>query len=182
MSSLVVKLGGHALDSLDPRAQVLVDLASDVAALRAAGTDVVIVHGGGPQIAQLLLDAWAWRAASTRDCGSPTPTTMGYVAMALSLVNLHVVAALNQAGLHASGCRAPTDRLLRSASLGEPWDRAGAAPKVQGDVIEALWSDGFTPVVSSVAARRQRRTAELQRGLGRGRGRGRPRRRPRSCS
>jgi len=150
MSSLVVKLGGHTLDSLDPRAQVLVDLASDVAALRAVGTDVVIVHGGGPQIAQLLSNV-GLESRFHEGLRITDPTTMGYVAMALSLVNLHVVAAFNQAGLHSIGLSGADGSVLRSASLGEPWDRAGSAPKVQGDVIEALWKDGFTPVMSSVA-------------------------------
>ena len=54
MSHVVVKLGGHALDSLSPRSAVLVDLAQDIEKLRASGTDVVVVHGGGPQIAELL--------------------------------------------------------------------------------------------------------------------------------
>ena len=37
MTSLVVKIGGHALDSLRPTSPVLVGLASDIARLQAAG-------------------------------------------------------------------------------------------------------------------------------------------------
>ena len=49
--SYVVKLGGHALDSLSPHSPVLAALASDLSQLAA---NSLVVHGGGPQIADLL--------------------------------------------------------------------------------------------------------------------------------
>jgi acetylglutamate kinase len=125
MSALVVKLGGHTLDSLAPNAQVLVDLANDVAALRSKGTEVVIVHGGGPQISQLLATVGV-ESRFHEGLRITDSTTMGYVAMALGQV-------------------------LHSTSLGTPWNRAGTAPKVQADLIETLWRDGFTVVLSPVA-------------------------------
>jgi acetylglutamate kinase len=150
MSTLVVKLGGHTLDSLAPNAQVLVDLASDVATLRSTGTDVVIVHGGGPQISQLLATVGV-ESRFHEGLRVTDPTTMEYVAMALSQVNLHVVAALNQAGLQSIGLSGADGSVLRSTALGNPWDRAGTAPKVQADVIETLLRDGFTVVLSPIA-------------------------------
>lgn len=150
MSCLVVKVGGHALDTLEPGSPVLVDLAEDVSYERANGTDVVIVHGGGPQIRDLLarigLESRFHDGLRVTDV-----TTMGYVAMALSHVNLLVTAALNHAGLAAVGLSGADATLLWSTSLGEPWQRAGSLPLVQTGVIEALWARGLTPVVSSVA-------------------------------
>jgi acetylglutamate kinase len=150
MSAVVVKLGGHALDSLEPPSPVLRDLASDVLELRAAGTSVVVVHGGGPQIAALL--ATAGVASRFEDGLRITDEeTMSYVAMALSEVNLRIVAALNEAGLDALGLSGVDGSLLRARSLGEPWQRAGSAPKVRAELIESLWGIGVTPVMSSVA-------------------------------
>ncbi len=150
MTRLVVKLGGHALDSLSPRSAVLVDLARDVQDLRAVGTDVVLVHGGGPQIAELLASVGV--ASRFQDGLRVTdPLSMEYVAMALSRVNLHLCAALNQAGLASAGLSGVDAGLFSATSLGSPWDRAGGAPKVRCEVVAALWAAGLTPIVSSVA-------------------------------
>jgi acetylglutamate kinase len=147
---VVVKLGGHALDSLVASSTVLIDLARDVAQLREDNVNVVVVHGGGPQIAELL--ARVGLASTFKDGLRVTNAeTMHYVAMALSDVNVHVVAALNDAGLASVGICGSDATLLRSASVGDPYDRVGYAPLVNRSVIDALWSAGLTPVVSPVA-------------------------------
>ena len=150
MTVVVVKLGGHALDSLAADSPVLADLANDVVALREAGTDVVVVHGGGPQIAQLLDTA----GLESRFCEGLRITdvaTMAYVAMALSYVNVRIVAALNHAGLACAGLTGADATLARASSLGAPWDRAGASPAIDVRLIESLWRAGVTPVLCSVA-------------------------------
>lgn len=148
--TLVVKVGGHALDDLSATSAVLSDLASDVARLRETGESVVIVHGGGPQIADLL--AMAGRESRFVDGLRVTDeATMAFVSMALADVNLRVVAALNQAGLAAVGLTGADASLLVSSSLGEPWLRAGGAPSVRLDVVLALVEAGFVPVICSLA-------------------------------
>ena len=77
--------------------------------------------------------------------------TMRYVMMALAEVNVRVVAALNDAGLASVGLCGSDASLLRSESVGEPHDRVGDTPLVNHAVLDALWSAGFTPVVSPVA-------------------------------
>jgi acetylglutamate kinase len=147
---LVVKLGGHALDVLSARSTVLVDLAQDVSQLRALGTDVVVVHGGGPQIAELLalvgLESRFHEGLRITD-----RQTMTYTAMALGEVNLLITAALNQAGLASVGISGADATMICATALGEPWDRAGELPKVRDDVVSNLWSAGLTPIVSPVA-------------------------------
>lgn len=150
MISYVVKIGGHALDSLSPRSEVLVALASDVAALRSESTNVVIVHGGGPQIASLL-DAVGLTSHFHEGLRITDQTTMEYVAMALSQVNLHLVAALNQAGLASVGLSGADSSTFTASPLGAPWGRVGASPKVDPGLIEMLWKGVVTPVVSSIA-------------------------------
>jgi acetylglutamate kinase len=150
MSVVVVKLGGHALDSLDPTSTVLTELAEDVQQLRSDDVNVVVVHGGGPQIAHLLRRVGI--ESAFKDGLRITSTeTMQYVLMALSDVNVRIVAALNEAGLASVGLCGADASLLRSESWGEPFDRAGQAPVVNRAIIDALWSAGFIPVVSPVA-------------------------------
>ena len=150
MTSLVVKLGGHALDSLSPTSPVLIDLALDVAELIAHDTRVVVVHGGGPQIASLLSEVGV--ESDFRDGLRVTDAhTMRYVAMALSQVNLLVVMGLNRSGLSSIGLSGPDGVVLTATADEAPGDHLGLSPKVHADVITTLWRAGFTPVMTSIA-------------------------------
>jgi acetylglutamate kinase len=150
MNNYVVKLGGHSLDSLSVRSGVLVSLASDVMALRDESTNVVIVHGGGPQIT-LLLDAVRVASRFHEGLRITDEATMEYVAMALGQVNLHLVAALNHAGLASAGLSGADGTTFSTSAIGAPWGRVGASPKVDAGLIEALWHASVTPVMSSIA-------------------------------
>ncbi|MGH9020156.1 MAG: acetylglutamate kinase [Acidimicrobiales bacterium] len=150
MSRVVVKIGGHALDRLDAGSAVLADLATDVAELRGRGDDVACVHGGGPQISALLaerglVDRFHDGLRITDDA------TMEVVAIALSWVNLAVVAAFGRAGVLGAGVSGADGATLTATSLGAPWGRVGATPDVNPALIELLWAGGVTPVVSPVA-------------------------------
>jgi acetylglutamate kinase len=150
MSTYVVKVGGHALDSLEPDSKELATLAGDVATLWDQGTSVVVVHGGGPQI-QALLTATGMESRFHEGLRITDEATMEIVAMALSQVNVHLVAAFNRAGLASAGLSGVDGSMLRSSILSGPWGRAGTTPKVDTALIETLWAKGVTPIVSPVA-------------------------------
>jgi acetylglutamate kinase len=149
MTSYVVKLGGHALDSLSPTSAVLVALASDVVTLREAGAQVVVVHGGGPQI-QALLDQVGIESRFFDGLRVTDEASMEYVAMALAQVNLHLVAALNHAGLVSAGISGADHSTLRGHALGGALGRAATTPRVDTTLVTALWRAGVTPVASPV--------------------------------
>ena len=148
--TIVVKVGGHALDDLGAASTVLGDLAADVLTLLGAGERVVVVHGGGPQIADLLARV-GLESRFVDGLRVTDDATMRIVAMALAEVNLRVVAAFNQTGLAAVGLNGADASLFRATSLGEPWRRAAGAPTVRVDSVRALLDAGLVPVVSSVA-------------------------------
>jgi acetylglutamate kinase len=145
--SYVVKVGGHALDSLSPTSPVLVALASDVANLQ---SDAVVVHGGGPQIASLL-EAVGLTSRFHEGLRVTDEATMDYVAMALAQVNTHLVAALGQSGLRCVGLSGVDGAMLRAHAVGEPWGRITALPKVDPDIVWALWARDLTPVFLPIA-------------------------------
>ncbi|HEY7932019.1 MAG TPA: acetylglutamate kinase [Acidimicrobiales bacterium] len=149
MNTLVVKLGGHALDRLDVDAPVLNDFASDLGRLRADGIHVVVVHGGGPQIAALL-DRLGLASTFVDGLRVTDGVTMDAVAMALSMVNLQIVATLNARGIAAVGLSGADAGLLHATPLGETWGRAASAPRIDVAILASLLREGFTPVVSSV--------------------------------
>lgn len=145
--SYVVKLGGHALDSLSPTSPVLVALAKDLAALN---SQAVLVHGGGPQIASLL-DEVGLVSLFHDGLRVTDEITMEYVAMALSRVNLHLVTALGHSGLRCVGLSGADGATLRAQPVGEPWGRIGSSPKVDPDAVTALWAGQLTPVFLPLA-------------------------------
>ena len=146
----MVKLGGHALESLLPDSAVLVDLAHDIGLLRDEGIHVVVVHGGGPQIAHAL-DQMGLESTFEDGLRITSRDTMTVVVMALSEVNVRIVAALNNAGLASVGLSGADAQLLRSESVGPPWNRVGHPPLVARAVLDALWTSGLTPVVNPIA-------------------------------
>lgn len=146
----MVKLGGHALDDLSARSSLIASLASDVLALNEEGTNVVVVHGGGPQITQLLEET-GQVAQFHEGLRVTDEATMEYVAMALARVNLHLVAGLAHVGLSSLGLSGVDQNLLCAEAVGPPWGRIGAVVKVDARAITNAWRDGVTPIVSPVA-------------------------------
>lgn len=149
MSCVVVKLGGHALDDLSPASPVLRALAEDVAEVSERGEGVVLVHGGGPQIGDLLARV-GLPGEFHEGLRITSPEAMEFVAMALSWVNIALVAALSRAGLACVGLNGADDRMMIGRSLGEPWDRAATVATVRRELIECQWRGGVVPVVSPV--------------------------------
>jgi acetylglutamate kinase len=138
------------MDALEPTSVLLGQLAQDIARLANDGYNVALVHGGGPQIEELLETA---RVESRFHEGLRiTDTlTMSYVAMALGHVNVLMTAALNHAGVACVGLSGADGSLFVATSLGEPWQRAGATPAVRSDVVTSLWASHFSPVICSLA-------------------------------
>lgn len=151
MTRLVVKMGGHALDDLSATSPVLTSLAEDLITLASEGVEIVVVHGGGPQIADLL--AVVGQPSEFHEGLRITPpSTMSYVAMALASVNAALVAALTHAGLDCVGLCGLDGAMIRGRSLGAPWDRAGSIATVSTGILETQWRGGYVPVVSPVIA------------------------------
>lgn len=146
----VMKVGGHELD--DPA--FVAGLARAVAALRAAGRAVVVVHGGGRAIADLqhklglavhVVDG----LRVTDDAG------LDVAEMVLSgLSNKRLVAAFLAAGLDAIGLSGVDRGLLRCRPIEHPTadlGRVGTVEHVRVDVLLGLLADGVVPIVSPIS-------------------------------
>ncbi len=150
MTWTVVKLGGHALDHLEPSSLVLRSLASDVGRLLGEGHHVAVVHGGGPQIAELL-DRVGEHSEFIDGLRVTSVEVMEIVAMALSWVNLKVTAAFETAGVRAVGLSGASGALLRSEAKPGPWGRVGGVVTVDAATLECLAGAGMVAVISPVA-------------------------------
>lgn len=108
--TIVVKFGGHAMvdDKLSDQ------FARDVVLLKHLGINPVIVHGGGPQIGQLL-ERLGIASRFEDGLRVTDDATMDVVEMVLSgAINKTIVRAINKAGGKAVGLSGSDANLLRA--------------------------------------------------------------------
>jgi len=154
--TVVVKYGGHAM--VDPELQQ--GFARDLVLMRLVGIDVVVVHGGGPQIDKELA---AMGVVSERIDGLRVTDerTMEVVEMVLGgRVNHGIVALINRAGGRAVGLNGHDDRCVRAEKVvemrtkgGRMVDpgRVGAVREVRPQVIQGLLRESVIPVIAPIA-------------------------------
>lgn len=146
--TVVVKYGGHAMSD----AALAAAFADDLAGLAVRGMRVVIVHGGGPQIAALLkrLNIESRFAGGLRVTDA---ATMQAVEMVLcGEVNKDVVSTFSRRGVRAAGISGRDGGLLR-AEVGNPaLGLVGEVLSVDTALLECLLGGNFVPVVAPVAS------------------------------
>ncbi|MGY1807900.1 acetylglutamate kinase [Blastococcus sp. SYSU D00669] len=151
---VVVKYGGHAMVDEECRRA----FAEDMVFLRTCGIHPVVVHGGGPQITEMLTRL----GISSEFRGGlrvTTPETIDVVRMVLTgQVGPDIVGLINQHGslaVHLSGEDGGLFTAERTAAVvdGEPVDigLVGDVVAVDPTPITALLEAGHIPVVASVA-------------------------------
>jgi len=159
--TLVVKYGGHAM--VDE--QLKADFARDVTLLKYVGLHPIIVHGGGPQINEVL-DQMGISARFVRGMRMTDAPTMDVVEMVLGgKVNKAVVAKINQQGGQAVGLSGKDGGLLLAQKLKIIFDDGGETPPeiidpghvgevtaVKPAILETLSQKGFIPVIAPVGA------------------------------
>jgi len=153
-ATIVVKYGGHAMTNDDLKRT----FAEDIVFLRRVGLRPVVVHGGGPQINQMLdqLDLPAEFRGGLR---VTTPEAMQVVRMVLTgQVQRDVVGLINQHGPLAVGMSGEDAHLFtaqrQTADVnGESVDLGlvGEITSVDPGFVETVLDDGLVPVISSIA-------------------------------
>ena len=157
--TFVIKYGGHAM--IDP---VLRDsFARDVTLMKYVGLNPIVVHGGGPQIDDMLK---SMGVVSERIDGLRVTDdrTMDIVEMVLGgKLNQEIVSLICQHGGRAVGLSGKDDSFIvgdrvlemrtKSGKLVDP-GRVGAVKHVNPEIIHNLVSGGFIPVIAPVAVDR----------------------------
>jgi len=146
---VVVKYGGAAMVRHDLREAVFRDLAL----LACVGVQVVVVHGGGPEI-----NEWLGRLQIEPEFRNglrvTTPETMDVVEMVLvGRVNKQIVNGLHQVGGRAVGICGSDGGLVLARTYGDGSNGlVGDVAAVNPAVLLPLLENGYIPVISSVAA------------------------------
>ncbi|HXH51844.1 MAG TPA: acetylglutamate kinase [Sphingomicrobium sp.] len=150
--SVVVKLGGAAIDRALDRA-----LAQDVLLLRSVGVRCVLVHGGGPQVDQLMRKMG--KEPEFKDGLRVTDgETLEIVRMVLvGKINRDLVGLINQETLDepvAVGVSGEDGGLLTAAPVDPRLGFVGDVAQVRASLLHRLLDDGLTPVVSTIGSDR----------------------------
>ena len=143
---VVVKYGGAAMVRQDLREAVFRDLAL----LACVGVQVVVVHGGGPEI-----NEWLGRLQIQPEFRNglrvTTPETMDVVEMVLvGRVNKQIVNGLHQVGGRAVGICGSDGRLVLARTYGDGSNGlVGDVAAVNPAVLLPLLDNGYIPVISA---------------------------------
>jgi acetylglutamate kinase len=146
---VVVKYGGNALAGA-ATGDALALFAADIVLMRQVGMRPVVVHGGGPQISELMtrLGMVAEFRNGLRVTDAETVTV---VRMVLNgQVNPEIVAAINIHGPLAVGVSGEDGALIRAVARDASLGFVGDVEAINPAILEGLLDDGFIPVVSTV--------------------------------
>jgi acetylglutamate kinase len=145
---VVVKYGGNAM--VDPAMGRAV--ADDVVLLRAVGLRPVVVHGGGPQISELM--ARLGKTPEFRDGLRVTDAeTVDIARMVLvGKVNRDIVAAVNVHGPLAVGLSGEDAGLILAGARNPELGFVGDVAAVNPAILERLLAEDLIPVVSTIGS------------------------------
>ena len=151
--TVVVKYGGNAMTDENLQSS----FARDVVLMKLVGIDPVIVHGGGPQIGQML-DKLGKETNFIDGMRVTDAETMDVVQMVLiGLVNKRIVNLINQHGGRAVGLSGKDGGMIRARPLSNASGQSmpelgmvGEVDSIDPSVISRLDSGGFIPVIAPV--------------------------------
>lgn len=149
--TIVVKYGGNAMINDELKNSVI----KDIVMLNCVGIKVVVVHGGGPEINDML-NRVGKEGRFVNGLRVTDRETIEIVQMVLAgKVNKDIVALINQMGGNAVGLSGIDGNLLMAEKLenrdGIDLGYVGQICDVNEEIIEHNLNGGYIPVISTVA-------------------------------
>lgn len=148
--TVVIKYGGAAMLEADLRTEVL----KDIVLLDHVGLHPVVVHGGGPEISDMMrrLDKQPQFLDGQRVSDAETVEIAQMVLTGKT--NPDLVAAINQQGGIAIGLSGKDGAMVVARKQAGPPDLGfvGEVAQVDPGLVRGLISQGFTPVIAPIAA------------------------------
>ncbi len=161
--TIVVKFGGHAMGDATSMAR----FARDIVLMKQCGVNPVVVHGGGPQINEML-ERLQIKSEFADGLRVTTAESVEVVEMVLAgAINKRIVAAINAQGGKAVGlCGKDANLMVCEKALKKKKDPesniekvldlgfVGEPVEVNPHVLEVFLESDFIPVVAPVGAGR----------------------------
>jgi acetylglutamate kinase len=144
--TVVIKYGGHAMS--DP---ALADLfATDVVLMRLVGMNPVVVHGGGPQISDLMRRLGK-EPEFVEGRRVTDAETVDIVRMTLvGKVNREIVASVNRHGSYAVGLSGEDAALIRVEQRDPLLGFVGDVREINPTIVERMLREELIPVIATV--------------------------------
>ncbi|MGB1547178.1 MAG: acetylglutamate kinase [Alphaproteobacteria bacterium] len=157
--TFVIKYGGHAMG--DP--ELAKTFARDVVLLKQVGIHPVVVHGGGPQIGEML-ERLKIKSEFVNGLRVTDKETVDIVEMVLAgTINKEIVSAVNAAGGKAVGLSGKDGHLIRARKLQQTQTATdsniekildlgfvGEPTQVNPDILTSLVESGIIPVIAPI--------------------------------
>ncbi len=148
---IVVKYGGNAMINEELKEQVM----EDIALLWLIGVKVVLVHGGGPEISEVM-SKLGKKPEFVDGLRVTDKETVDIVQMVLAgKVNKSLVTLLQMKGGHAVGLSGMDGGMIEAQIKDERLGYVGKITKIRPQPITDLLEKNYIPVVSTVASDRQ---------------------------
>jgi acetylglutamate kinase len=147
---VVVKFGGNALADGGDVADALASFAGDIVLMRAVGLKPVVVHGGGPQITELL-DRLGIEARFEKGLRVTDAATLDVARMVLAgKVNREIVSAINVHGPLAVGVSGEDAGLLQATPTDPALGFVGDVAAVNPAILDKLLAEDLIPVIATI--------------------------------
>ena len=151
--TVVIKFGGNAMVDEALKSS----FAQDIVLLKQVGVNPVIVHGGGPQIGNLLKQIGK-ESQFIEGMRVTDNETMDVVEMVLGgLVNKQIVALINRHGGRAVGLTGKDGAMIRArkmklakANENQDLGQVGEVDQIDPAVVKMLDDDDFIPVIAPI--------------------------------
>ena len=147
--TIVVKYGGNAMISPELKSAVM----SDIVLMHLVGVNVVLVHGGGPEISQMLKKTGK-ESKFINGMRVTDEETLDIVQMVLAgKVNKSLVQCLSEHSGNAIGLCGLDGKMLMADKLASADDLGfvGEIREVNEKVINDAISNGYVPIISTIA-------------------------------
>ena len=154
---VVVKYGGNAMINEQLRQQVM----EDIVLLQLIGVKVVLVHGGGPEISELM-DKLGKKAEFVDGLRVTDKETVDIVQMVLAgKVNKTLVNLLEVKGGRAVGLSGLDGRLIECEMKDERLGYVGSVTKINIAPVTDLLEKGYIPVISTIGCDKEGNTYNI---------------------
>jgi acetylglutamate kinase len=166
--TVVIKYGGHAMQTDELRQ----GFAQDVVLLDLVGINPVVVHGGGPQITELI-GKLGLKSRFVRGMRVTDSATMDAAEMVLAKINKEIVALISRQGGSAVGLSGKdgdliVSRKMRMVVRDERGRKSrvdiglvGEVAQVNPQILRTLENDNFIPVVAPIGVGRDGQTYNI---------------------
>ena len=148
---VVVKYGGNALAGASED-DALASFAEDIVLLHAVGILPVVVHGGGPQIGEMLAKL-GMKSEFVEGLRVTDAETLEVARMVLKgQVNPNIVSALNVHGPIAVGISGEDANLITASSFSEALGFVGQVEAIDPSIVNRLLAQDLVPVIATIGA------------------------------